>query len=144
METILKDKKIEIFTNDYQTINYYRRISLLEYIWKDTDDMTEEDFKDNLYQQVEILKDFPVKIELFDTTKFTFPITPVLQEWTNEEIYTMKHTLGVEQFILIVSEDFIAQLSLEQATKENQANNFNPKFFTNKEEAFNFADSLKV
>lgn len=127
MQTVYDDK--------FQTINHYPENSLLECIWKNTQEMEAEDFKNGLRKQVELVKKYNINKELFDTQNFFFPITPEIQEWTNEEIYSAKHKLGVRQFALVVPGELLAQLALEQTTEEGQGHLFNPKYFATGEEA---------
>lgn len=127
-----------IHESRFQTINYYEDGHFFECIWKNTEQMFPEDYQEGLRKQVELVKEYKVKKELFNTKTFKFPITPDLQKWTDEEIYTVKYELGVRQFALVVTEEMIAQLSLEQVTEEGKAALFNPKFFTSAQEARDF------
>lgn len=128
----------KIFEDKFQIINYYPNNSIFACIWQNTDEMKDDDYKNGLRKQVELVEKYKVKKELFDTTNFTFPITPDLQEWTDNEIYTKKHELGVKQFALVVTSEMLAQLSLEQALEEGKAHLFNPKFFDSRDEALQF------
>lgn len=127
---------MEVYNSEFQTIYYHADLDLLEAVWKPAcEDMSDDDYKNELRKQVELVKKHNVKRELFDTKNFGFPITPDLQEWTDKEIYSAKGELGVNQFALVMSEEEISQLSLEQAMEEGQAYVFQPKFFTSSEEA---------
>lgn len=127
---------MEVYRSDYQVITHISDLSLLEAVWlPESKNMGEEDYKIELRKQVELVKQYGIKRELFDTKNFAFAITPELQAWTDEEIYSAKHELGVVQFALVVSEEMISQLSLEQAMEEGKAHEFKPRFFTSAQEA---------
>ncbi len=136
MEKIHEDK--------YQVINYYPKGNYFECIWQNTEDMEEDDYKEGLRKQVELVKKYKVTKEIFNTKDFKFAISPELQQWTDEEIYTVKHELGVRQFALVTTEEMIAQLSLEQVTEEGKADLFQPKFFTSPQEAREFMENLDI
>jgi len=132
----------KIFEDKFQIINYYPEKTILECIWQNTEEMVDEDYQQGLQKQVELVEKYKITKELFDTHSFQYTISVDMQEWTDKEIYTKLHKLGVRQFALIVPHEFIAQLSLEQTTEEGKANVFDPKFFATRKEAQDFLLSL--
>ncbi len=134
METVYQDR--------FQIVNYFSEHSFLEFIWQNTLEMTEEGFKTCLFTQAELVEKYKVTKELFDTKEFFFPISVQLQTWIEETIYTQKQRSGVKQFALVMSEEIIAQVSLEQAVNEGKGVLFNSKFFSSREKARQFLMNL--
>ena len=129
---------MKVFENKFVIISFNKELSLMDFLWnKETKEAKEEDYKDwntNLAQQVTKYKP---KYVLSDNTNYFFPIIPELQEWSVENIFVPMTNAGVKKLAMIVSKEFIAQISLEQFSDEAEESNagFVTKYFENKEEA---------
>jgi hypothetical protein len=126
---------MELHKSKYQEVLYLAPESTVSKSWTPlSEDMSEEEFLSEiriLATKVEEVKPFAI---LDDTTHFAFPITPELQTWVGEEIFPRFIAAGVRRYALIVSSEFIAQLSIEQ-TMEEAGSNFQTAYFDSAEKA---------
>ncbi|HAI77152.1 MAG TPA: hypothetical protein DCM08_12985, partial [Microscillaceae bacterium] len=64
------------------------------------------------------------------------PVTRVnLQSWVDQEIFPQFVQAGLRKYAIIVSQEMVAQLSIEQTMEESQASNFQVRYFDDSEEA---------
>jgi hypothetical protein len=104
--------------------------------------MTEEEYKQEFLNYLDIiLKVRPKKI-IPDTRNMFFPIAPELQEWTNQTIFPPSLEMGLNKAAFVISQEMIAQLSIEQTMEEHEGVKFITRYFDNKEEAKEWILSL--
>lgn len=138
---------IEIFENIFAKciieFDKEQNKGLLHFIWfESSEQMQDEDYKQTMSLYLERYNEkVPENLEflpaLIDTRKFLFGIIPELQEWTNTEIYPyFKINSSKSKVAFLASEDFIAQLSLEQTTDEEYSQEaMNIRHFAHEKEA---------
>jgi len=125
-----------IYESNYQTFNLNKKKSYLIAIWSEkSEKIVNEDFKNEMYAELEYVEKYQAKNYLIDTFNFRFIITPTLQEWTDQHINTKLDELGLQKLAYIVSEDFVSQLSIKQTMDESKKENYATRFFTSCEEA---------
>lgn len=119
-----------IYTNtDFVLISYFYELQTLKIVWKAaSNNMSEEDFK----QQIEFEKEAIIKFKptyiLANTVNFFYTISSNLQHWHNDFIFPTFEAEKVEKLAIILSQNFFAQLSIEQLI--NDANgNFITQYF---------------
>lgn len=98
-----------------------------------TAEMLDEEYKEELMEVNRFCNDHKVRNMISDNREFMFPITPELQEWTNEHIFAKAPY--IDRCGLIMSSDFIGQLSIEQAVEEQKNGDFVIRFFASIPEA---------
>jgi hypothetical protein len=80
----------------------------------------------------------PVKCFFLDTVNFFFPIEPTLQIWVAETILPKIAEAGCKKIAFLTSEDFVAQLSVEQTMEERDDLSFQVRYFLSESEAFSW------
>lgn len=112
---------------------------LMEFVWSDYSvHLTDEDFRQELLQEVKMVKQYRPTHLLIDTTNFMFAISPDVQTWIDEEVYPAWADAGVVKIALLMSPEFIAQLSLEQAIDENTQKLLESDFFESRDNALSW------
>ena len=127
---------MEIYKSKYLTLNFFQNTLHIEMIWSsETVNMTEKDYKQELLTYVKLVeKHIPKKI-LVDTTDLKFAIVPDLQIWTNENILTRSHAVGLNKDAFIISKELIIELSAQQIMDEEVGKKKSTQYFDNKKDA---------
>ncbi|WP_338814719.1 hypothetical protein V9L05_05640 [Bernardetia sp. Wsw4-3y2] len=134
---------MEIYKSEYQTINFDESKSILSKSWTPKSEELEEDnFTAEINKIAECAEKYNAKYFLDDTRDFSFTITIELQSWVDNEVFPRFIAAGLKKYAIIVSKEFISQLSIEQ-TMEGQkgAQSFEVQYFDNTEEAKNWIES---
>jgi hypothetical protein len=128
---------MKVYESLYQVIFFDEDKKLLHKEWYiDTDTMPQDTFKIEVEKIAEIAEKYkPIRFH-DDTTNFYFPISPKVQTWVNETIFPRFIKAGVMKYALIVSQELIAQLSIEQTMEESNAHKFQVKYFDDPEKAY--------
>ena len=134
---------MEVYKSKYYVLNFFAETALLETIaFPETEIMTPEEFKQECLQHTQIMVKFRPKKNLYDTRNMLFPIVPELQEWLNQTIFPILLDIELNISALIVSQEVIAQLSIEQTMEESESSKITSRYFSNKEEAKEWILSL--
>ncbi len=153
LNNFLYKKKYNFTKKKYFKIIYMRRelkkteyvthygdleISLLEQIWENEEEnMTEEDYKNDMKNYLYLVTIYNFKLNLINTKFFAYFINPEVQEWVDENIFTITKNI-VEKIAFVVPTNIVAQISIEQTMEE--ANGLGYKkvayFDTNEEARF--------
>ncbi|WP_291726475.1 hypothetical protein [Bernardetia sp.] len=131
---------MEIYNSEYQTINFDKTKSILSKSWTSkTEDLDEDTFSSEVIKIAEYTEEYKVQYILDDTRDFTFTISVELQNWVDNEVFPRFIAAGLKKYAIIVSKEFISQLSIEQ-TMEGDAGSqsFEVQYFDNTEEANNW------
>ncbi|WP_299458394.1 STAS/SEC14 domain-containing protein [uncultured Microscilla sp.] len=123
--------------NKYFTSYFDEELNMYELFWsKESEDMEDEEYKVLMETQVKQILDnnYSTEIFLLDNREFLFSMSPDLQEWQANEIFAKMVTKQVKIAVL-VSSDFIAQLSIEQAMEEDENAGQTTKYFEEEQEA---------
>ncbi|TAE75158.1 MAG: hypothetical protein EAZ85_03005 [Bacteroidetes bacterium] len=134
---------MEVYKSKYLHLAFFAEQELIEMTWlPSTDEMTEEEYKQEFLNYLDIiLKVRPKKI-IPDTRNMFFPIVPKLQEWTNQVVFPPSLEMGLNKAAFVVSQEMIAQLSIEQTMEEHEGVKFVTRYFESKEEAKQWILSL--
>lgn len=128
-----------IYDSNYQSYKLNQEQNYLIAHWTlESERMRDQDFKDEMEVEIEFVKKFNIKYYLIDTLNFRFIINPELQSWTDEYVNVKLDELGLKKLAYVVSEDYIAQLSIQQTMNESVKNNYKTQFFTSMQEAENW------
>lgn len=118
-----------LHTSKYITIELDEEKSIAFTLWQEaTKDMTKEEYKIEMLKQRELITQYKVKYLYGDTTNFNFTISVALQEWINQNIFGSMYK-EFEKCAVILSRDYIAQVSVELALDENTNTPFLTKYF---------------
>lgn len=127
-------KKI-IYTSKFQEITKLSNQDFFIISWYDTKDMLDDEYRAEILEQLVCYQQYKVKGSLIDTSTFQFAIAPDTQEWANTNIFPPAAQAGLKYVALLVTQDFYAQLSIEQYTNEDKNNLLEFKFFCDIEKA---------
>jgi len=128
---------MEIYKSDYQTINFDKDKSILSKSWTSkTEDLDADTFYEQINKVAECAEANHATYFLDDTREFSFTITLELQSWVDNEVFPRFIAAGLKKYAIIVSKEFISQLSIEQTMEGKKGSqSFEVQYFGNTEEA---------
>ena len=134
---------MEVYKSKYLHLAFFAEQELIEMTWlPSTDNMTEEEYKQEFLNYLDIiLKVRPKKI-IADTRNMFFSIVPELQEWTNQTIFPASLEMGLNKAAFVLSQEMIPQMSIEQTMEEHEGVKFTTRYFDDKEDAKEWLLSL--
>ena len=97
--------------------------------------MSAEEYIQELSVFIDLVRAHRPKRILGNMVDFRFPITPEIQAWVDENLFSVYREIGFEQIAILLSEEFIASLSIEQTMDSAGDNGFQTAFFDNEEAA---------
>ncbi len=127
---------ITIIEDTYRTLHFYKEQSLFEDVWSSNSyNMNEQLFKQATHQHYEARAKYAPELMLSDVRAYAFTVNPELQAWLAYEAKQQeKDIIPLKKIAILVSEDFITQLSVEQSFEELKIDQ-RTKYFTDREEA---------
>lgn len=115
---------------------------LLKGIWTNTDEMTQDIFKEELLKgEVFSIRECKPWFYLIDTSSFSLPIAPDTQTWMAENITPNYIKYGVKKLAFLISPRFLAQLSIKQTNQEAFAMGVEKKHFEEEAKALEWLKS---
>jgi len=130
------ESRMEILSDNYQRLSYDKELSMLEILWTELSvEMTAELLQEAMLLQLEIFKRFKPKRCLINCKTFFFKIPPKLQTWITNHFYSVEYEYGLEKMAFLISEDLIAQVSIEQTLADEPVPKFPVQYFDNEEDA---------
>lgn len=128
--------KLSTDDNIFFTARYNSEFHLVEHVWhKESERMSEEEYKQNFLAMIDNLpENCTPKRYLLDHRDFLFSIVPELQEWHDKNVFAKAQTVDADfktsKIAIVTTDDFVAQLSIEQAMKEGELTE-NTRYFDN-------------
>jgi len=130
------------YKSKFMEVIFHQEKQTLEFSWfQETIELTDEDFRRELGQQIRSVKECKPQNVLIDTTKFIFPISPETQAWVDKNVYPAWTADGVSKMGFLMSPEMVSQLSIQQAVDENSQVELKSGFFETKEQAFEWFQS---
>ena len=127
---------MEVYKSKYLHLAFFAEQELIEMTWlPSTDTMTEEEYKQECLNLLEIIFKFSPKRIIPDSKNMFFLVTIELQEWTNEQLFAPALKMGLNKVAVVANAEMIQQLSIEQLMEEPTATNFITRYFDSKEKA---------
>ncbi len=127
-----------LYSNPFITISIDKDAKLLQVIWsKESGKIDEAFFRFVNEKYVEYAQTYTIEFALVDTINFQFAIRPELQEWVANTILPNLIGAGWRKIAFLMSDDFVAQLSVEQTMEERDLP-FDVKYFSDKAKALNW------
>ena len=124
------------YKSEYSEVNFDENLQLLTVTWNAKTELMDSDtFRKELMSKIELVKHYKPRIHLIDSREFKYIINPEEQTWVSENIFPGYAQNGVRQLAFLVSEDFIAQLSISQSVEEDKTAAFRVKYFSDIAEA---------
>jgi len=100
-------------------------------IWETKADMREEDYRNLFLKYMEAVQQTKPQNIIIDALNARYPISVELQHWINSMIFPVYEKLAIKKMAIIMSEDFIAQLSFEQVAEQIELPGFEISYFVN-------------
>ncbi|MBX2840766.1 MAG: hypothetical protein KTR26_03290 [Flammeovirgaceae bacterium] len=132
---------MEAAKSTYLIILHDTEKELLEFVWQDTSNLIDQEFRKNLMIQKECVLKYKPKRILLHTQTFQMTISVETQHWVNNEILITWANTGVKKVAFLMTEEWIAQLSIEQAMAEETSNKFLTRYFKSRSEALEWLQS---
>ena len=128
-----------IYTSIYKTIEFHAEDTLLITRWKpSTSSLDDDTLKDEIKKSLELIKTHRPQCILIDTLDFNFIIVPEVQEWFDEEVFTVYPEAGVRRKAFLVSKDLFSQVALTQHVDDIKHQTFESKFFDGESQAISW------
>lgn len=109
---------------------------MFEYVFNEkTVNMTVKQYVAELTVFINLVKKYKPKRVFGDMVNFMLAIPPDTQEWVNANLFSVYHEIGFKKIAILLSEEFIASLSIQQTMEEDKTHSFQTQFFDNKENA---------
>ncbi|OJJ22804.1 hypothetical protein BKI52_00180 [marine bacterium AO1-C] len=125
-----------IYTSDYKAITFQAEDSLLITRWKpSTESLDDDKLKEEIKRSLELIKKHRPQSILINTIDFNYIIVPEIQEWFDNEVFTVYPEAGVQKKAFLVSKDLFAQVSLTQHVDDIEHRTFESAFFDNEAKA---------
>lgn len=130
---------MELYKSDYFSIDWIQDKGYFHYVFnKNTARMTSEEYVDELKIFIDFVKTYKPKKVLGDMLEFDFAITPEVQKWIDENLFTVYKEIGFEKIAILLSQEFIASLSIEQTMEEATVDTFESRYFDNEKAALDW------
>jgi hypothetical protein len=124
--------------NKFRKLLYHEDTAILEDVWlPESEQMDVDTFKEQAHINLDARLKYQPQYFLSDLRNYHFAISPDLQLWLAKEVIKVNEITALQKTALIVTQDFITQLSIEQAIDEIQENRkrSTPAYFVEREEA---------
>ncbi len=127
---------MEIYKSEYWSINFDNTNRVIHPKWNTkSGEMGEDIYLSEMWKYTELVEEYKPLKALINLTEFSFPITPEIQTVIDTEMFPRILAVGVRKVAIILSPDFIAQLSIEQVMEEEKGMEFNTNYFDSEETA---------
>jgi hypothetical protein len=127
---------MKIYESPYLQLYFEATYQLIEFRWQLAHiNMDENDFKQELLNYLAAVEELKPQKLLSDTANFAFTIPINLQEWANQTIFPSLLAAGLETVAFVVSQEIIAQMSIEQTMEEPEGLKFTTRYFDDYEKA---------
>jgi hypothetical protein len=127
---------VEVYKSKYLHIAFFAENLLIEATWlSETKKMNTDDCKQEFLNYLDVVrKQGPMRM-LVDTSDMYFTFGLEMQDWINQTIFTQFLNMGINKVAIVISKDFFAQLSTNQAMNEKEALKHTREYFDTKEAA---------
>ncbi|WP_026999771.1 hypothetical protein [Eisenibacter elegans] len=122
--------------NDLMRIEYDATLKAVVYAWKKGNHgMTEEQYKTEMRRALAAVQEYKALTVIAYMVDSEFTVKPQLQDWLNTEVMYQLFPYGCRYVIVVLSQDFIARLSIEQVFEEKTENRVGNMFVGSMEAA---------
>ena len=130
--------QMKIFEDAYHEQYFDEVQSLYVFTWKEEDlpsSFDDKDYQEMMLRYADFLEKYHPKKLIVDSRSQTYVISPEMQQWTDNNIFVRVLKAGLRRVAIIVSKEFIAELSLEQVMETESGMVFKTNYFTDKADA---------
>jgi hypothetical protein len=135
MEACFKNNNLIIeYDNDKHTLFSY---------WYTSVDMRDEAYRKLLNIYLDSLRNYTPKNIVVNAHNAHFAVPVETQDWINLQVYPLYEKFEIQKLAVIISIDFIAQLSFEQIIDDSSSSHTQIRFFDNEENAISWIETVK-
>lgn len=132
----LHNNTIELHHTNYFLISFDKSLDLVHYsFYKTTSTMTKEEYILELKAFIDVVKKYQPAFVLGNMVDFGFIITPDIQTWINENLFSVYAQIGLKKIALLLSNELFSQVSIQQTIEEDENAPFSVAYFENEQEA---------
>ncbi len=132
----------KVFSSNFMRIYFSEDTQILKIVWLDSsDEMTTEDFKEQIIGEKEAIVEFKPKAILADTLNFKYGIIPEIQDWHNQFLFPVFRSENVTELAIILSTDIFAQVSVDQLIADEENPNFITRYFDEEQAALDWLNN---
>jgi len=140
--------KTTIYNSSYIEIFLFKETGIVTHVWKPaTIDLTDEEYKTEYRRIVKSLLKLPIisNKTIIDLREFYFALSPEMQDWHGENVFSILYSLGEFYLAVINSRDFIVTVYVEQTFEElnEKKIKITRKYFENLEDAKQWLSNIK-
>ncbi len=125
-----------ILSLPFLEVRLNEEIQIFEALWQKKErEMTDEEFMEHLLAFTNLFEQYKVKGFFVDSRQYHAIMNVEIQAWHDEHIVPKYIEGGVEKIAFVMTTEFIAALTIEQAFDEPKAQQLNVAFFDGEKEA---------
>ena len=128
--------KRQVYKSKFLSVEYDKDNSLIVSTWSiKSVQLKSETLKEEMLERMKYIEKYRPRKVLVNAKFFFFRLPPSIQTWMNEEILNRYYEAGIEKMAFIISNDLVAQISIEQAIQENETSTYQIRYFDSIEKA---------
>ena len=123
------------FNNNYLKVNFENENDLLVSIWNTPEDMKDKDYRTLISRYCRLLETYKPKRIIIEASNSKFTISLETQSWVINKVFPLYKKYQLTRLAVVMSDDFIAQLSYEQIISEMSMDDLVIDYFVNMQAA---------
>lgn len=129
------------YKSEYLTIKFEEEKNTLITHWTTHEYMSDEAYREECdHYEKSVIKFKPANILVHSTeAKYVIPVET--QDWMTARIFPLYESYNTKKVAIIMSKDFIAQLSFEQVVEEKDSQGLQMLFFDEEQKAFEWFEN---
>jgi len=126
---------MRVFECNTLLIDFFKDDNFLLVKRQDSNKTDIDEYKKQIREWRLIIEKYRPEKQLVDYSEYSFPITPELQQFTNENLLKPAYGAGIRKVAFLIAHDLFAQMSVEQIMKQDTGKIFEIRYFDNFEKA---------
>ena len=128
-----------LYESDFKVIEYVPKDMMMIIRWHpSTFNLDENIFKSEITISLKFILEYKPQRILVDSSQFNFVMAPKLQQWFDNEVFTIYPKANVKRKAFLVTADLFTQVSLQQHINDAKNQTVETAFFQSEEEAINW------
>jgi hypothetical protein len=128
----------KIYETEFVTAYWDATNKIIKTLWETPPIMAEDDYRKEITRYFEAIKEYLPAFSLINAQNAQYNVRPDTQTWMVENLFPIYVQIKLKKMAIIVSKDFITQLSLEQTIEEADNSIFQTSYFDNEDDALNW------
>lgn len=128
---------------DYIKVMHNESTGIFEYHWTARNqELDDQGYQRELSKMMEFIHSIKPQLVIANTQQSTFVVHLEMQAWLIEHVIAAAARAGMKKLALIVSKDFITQISIEQSIDDTEEKPFITQYFDGVEKGRNWLMSF--